>query len=75
MCLDKYVSAYVDFRQIRPIRQYLTVEATKTLACAFLYYLAVPSTSTESSELYSETVSYLSQLLTYLLPVSLTFSL
>ena len=37
-----YVSAYVEFRQISSIRQYLTVEADKTLVCAFLYYLAVP---------------------------------
>lgn len=42
MCLDMYVSAYVEFRQISSIRQYLTVEADKTLVCALLYYLAVP---------------------------------
>ena len=41
MCLDKHTSkvcrsAYVKIRRISSIRQYLTVEATKTLVCAFV---------------------------------------
>ena len=41
MSLDKYISngcrsAYVEIRRIDSIRQYLTVEATKTLVCAFV---------------------------------------
>ena len=41
MTLDKYIStvcrsAYMKIRRISSIRQYLTVEATKTLVCAFV---------------------------------------
>ena len=41
MSLDQHISnvcrsAYVEIRRISSIRQYLTVQATKTLVCAFV---------------------------------------
>ena len=41
MSLDRHISelmsiAYMEIRRISSIRQYLTVEATKTLVCAFV---------------------------------------